>query len=290
MTEAAANGAAIWVDGISYSYGDLEAVKGISFEVAPGQIMGFLGPNGAGKSTTIKMLTGQLKPKGGSIKILGMPGGQDTPEIQQRIGVCFEEKNMYLNMSAKENLEFFAKLYNVADYDAMEDLRRVDLAGREKDRVKEFSKGMRQRLMMARALLNTPDVLFLDEPTDGLDPVSSRAIRRIIQEEAARGAAILLTTHDMHEADELSDKVAFINEGEIVAMDTPENLKLQYGSRTVKVRTRADGGAREEVVPLDESAGAKLAELVADPNLMTVHTEEASLEAIFIQLTGRGLG
>jgi ABC-type multidrug transport system ATPase subunit len=236
------------------------------------------------------MLTGHLKPKGGSIKILGMPGGQDTPEIQQRIGVCFEEKNMYLNMSAKENLEFFAKLYNVADYDAMEDLRRVDLAGREKDRVKEFSKGMRQRLMMARALLNTPDVLFLDEPTDGLDPVSSRAIRRIIQEEAARGAAILLTTHDMHEADELSDKVAFINEGEIVAMDTPENLKLQYGSRTVKVRTRADGGAREEVVPLDESAGAKLAELVADPNLMTVHTEEASLEAIFIQLTGRGLG
>lgn len=289
MTQAGANGAAIRVDGISYAYGDLQAVKSISFQVAPGEIMGFLGPNGAGKSTTIKMLTGQLRPKGGEIKILGMDGGQDTPEVQQRIGVCFEEKNLYLNMSAQENLDFFAKLYNVAGFDAMESLRRVDLAGREKDRVKEFSKGMRQRLMVARSLINTPDVLFMDEPTDGLDPVSSQSIRRVIRQEADRGAAILLTTHDMHEADELSDKVAFINEGEIVAMDTPENLKLAHGSRTVKVRTRADGGVREEVVALDESAGAKLAELVNDPDLMTVHTEEASLEAIFIKLTGRGL-
>jgi ABC-2 type transport system ATP-binding protein len=289
MTSGGANGVAIQVQGISYSYGDLEAVKNISFDVMPGEIMGFLGPNGAGKSTTIKMLTGQLKPKGGHVKILGMEGGQDIPEIQGRIGVSFEEKNVYLNMSAKENLEFFAKLYGVSGYDPIAALRRVDLAGREGDRVKEYSKGMRQRLMVARSLINSPDVLFMDEPTDGLDPVSSQAIRRVIREESERGAAVLLTTHDMHEADELSDKVAFINEGEIVAMDTPENLKLQYGSRTVKVRTRADGGAREEVVPLDEGAGAKLAELVNDPNLMTVHTEEASLEAIFIQLTGRGL-
>lgn len=289
MSEAVANGAAIWVDDISYSYGDLEAVKGISFEVQPGEIMGFLGPNGAGKSTTIKMLTGQLKPKGGSVKILGMEGGQDIPEIQGRIGVSFEEKNVYLNMSAKENLDFFAKLYGVKDYDASAALRRVDLAGREGDRVKEYSKGMRQRLMIARALINTPDVLFLDEPTDGLDPVSSQAIRRIIQEEAERGAAILLTTHDMHEADQLSNRVAFINEGHIVAMDTPEELKLKYGSRSVKVRRRSESGVKEEIVPLDGDAGAKLAELVADENLMTVHTEEASLEAIFIQLTGRGL-
>lgn len=289
MTEGAPNGAAIWVDDIRYSYGDLEAVKGISFEVQPGEIMGFLGPNGAGKSTTIKMLTGQLKPKSGNVKILGMPGGQDVPEIQQRIGVSFEEKNLYLNMSAKENLDFFAKLYGIDGFSAVDALRRVDLAGREKDRVKEFSKGMRQRLMIARSLINEPDVLFLDEPTDGLDPVSSQAIRRVIQQEAERGAAILLTTHDMHEADELSNRVAFLNEGEIVAMDTPEELKLKYGSRTVKVRRRSEAGVQEEVVPLDGDAGARLAVLVADENLMTVHTEEASLEAIFIQLTGRGL-
>ncbi|GAB4279836.1 MAG: ABC transporter ATP-binding protein [Coriobacteriia bacterium] len=284
------DGAAIKVEDIAYSYGDVEAVKGISFDVEPGQIMGFLGPNGAGKSTTIKMLTGQLKPKRGKIFILGMEGGQDRPEIQQRIGVCFEEKNLYLNMTARENLEFFAKLFGISDYDATEALRRVDLAGREDDRVSGFSKGMKQRLMVARALVNQPDVIFLDEPTDGLDPTSSQAIRAVIREEAERGAAILLTTHDMHEADELSDKVAFINEGEIVAMDTPENLKLQFGTRAVRVRLRADGGVREEIIPLDdEGASQRVAELVRDPDLMTVHTEEASLEAIFIQLTGRGL-
>jgi ABC-2 type transport system ATP-binding protein len=283
------NGAAIQAEDLSYSYGDLQAVKGVSFEVQPGEILGFLGPNGAGKSTTIKMLTGQLKPKSGSVKILGMDGGQDVPEVQQRIGVSFEEKNIYLNMSAKENLEFFAKLYGVKDYDPIEALRRVDLAGREDDRVKEYSKGMRQRLMIARALINEPDVLFLDEPTDGLDPVSSQSVRRVIKEEAERGAAILLTTHDMHEADELSNRVAFINEGEIAALDSPEELKLLHGSRSVKVRRRSEAGVQEEIVPLDGEASQKLAELVADENLMTVHTEEASLEAIFIKLTGRGL-
>jgi ABC-2 type transport system ATP-binding protein len=144
--------------------------------------------------------------------------------------------------------------------------------------------------MMARAFVNTPDVLFLDEPTDGLDPVSSRAIRDIIQEEAARGAAVLLTTHDMHEADELSNKVAFINEGKIVTMDTPENLKLEHGERTVRVRVREGGTVREEVVALDAAdAGERLKSAVAAEELMTIHTEEATLEHIFIQLTGRGL-
>jgi ABC-2 type transport system ATP-binding protein len=150
---------------------------------------------------------------------------------------------------------------------------------------------MRQRLMMARAFVNTPDVLFLDEPTDGLDPVSSRAIRDIIKEEAARGAAVLLTTHDMHEADELSNRVAFINEGKIVAIDTPDNLKLQYGERTVRVRMRDGGTVKEEVVALDaDDAGERLKAAVGAKDLMTIHTEEATLEHIFIQLTGRGLG
>lgn len=280
---------AIKVQNISYAYGDLLAVNGVSFEVQPGEIMGFLGPNGAGKSTTVKLLTGQLAPRSGNISILGMDGGYDIAEVQQRIGVVFEEKNLYLNMSAMENLQFFAKLFGVNNYDPMEALRRVGLAGREKDRVKILSKGLRQRLMIARSLINTPDVLFLDEPTDGLDPVSSQVIRRIICEEADRGAAVFLTTHDMHEADELSDRVGFINEGKMVALDTPEDLKLQYGSRTVKVRIRIDGGVREEVVALDSEAGEKLKDLVADENLMTIHTEEASLETIFVQLTGRGL-
>jgi ABC-2 type transport system ATP-binding protein len=149
---------------------------------------------------------------------------------------------------------------------------------------------MRQRLMMARTLVNTPRVMFLDEPTDGLDPVSSQAIRNLIREEAARGAAVLLTTHDMHEADDLSDRVAFINEGKIHAIDAPENLKLEHGKRSVKVRLRAAGGVEEHVVSLeDDAAGQALKDAVASPDLMTIHTEEASLEAIFIEMTGRGL-
>jgi ABC-2 type transport system ATP-binding protein len=149
---------------------------------------------------------------------------------------------------------------------------------------------MRQRLMMARALVNTPEVLFLDEPTDGLDPVSARAIREIIREEAQRGAAILLTTHDMMEADELSSRVAFINEGCLHALDTPENLKLKHGRRRVKVRRREGDGVREEEVDLDAAdSGEKLKAAVDAEGLMTIHTEEATLETIFIQMTGRRL-
>jgi ABC-2 type transport system ATP-binding protein len=281
---------AIHVENLHFSYGDLEAVRGISFDVQPGEILGFLGPNGAGKSTTIKMLTGQISPKSGSASVLGIDVTADDPELQARIGVCFEEKNLYLNMSGKENLDFVASLYGIRDPDSMEVLRRVGLADRAKDRVKTYSKGMRQRMMISRAFINKPDVLFLDEPTDGLDPVTSAAIRNTIKEEAARGAAVLLTTHDMFEADELSDRVAFINEGEIVALDTAENLKLKYGTRSVRVRLRNGDDVREEILPLDgDGSSATLAELAASPDLLTIHTEEATLEAIFIQLTGRGL-
>ena len=281
--------AAISVEDLTYAYGDLVAVDGISFSVAPGEVLGFLGPNGAGKSTTIKVLTGQLSPRSGSARILGQDVGRDRPEVQARIGVCFEEKNLYLNMSGRENLRFFARLFGVPRFDPDPLLLRVGLADRGGDRVQGYSKGMRQRLMVARTLVNHPDVLFLDEPTDGLDPVSARTIRDIIREEAARGAAVLLTTHDMWEADELSDRVAFINEGRIAALDTPENLKLQYGERRVKVRTRVQGEIQEELISLDDPEAGERLRAAAAKDLLTIHTEEATLEQIFIRLTGRGL-
>ena len=282
--------AAIRVEDVSFSYGDVEAVRGISFEVAPGEILGFLGPNGAGKSTTIKMLTGQLTPDHGKAQVLGVDVTADDPEMQAHIGVCFEEKNLYDTMSAVENLRFYASLFGIKSVDTDGLLRRVGLADRAGDRVSKYSKGMRQRLMMARTLVNEPKVLFLDEPTDGLDPVSSQAIRALIQQEAERGASVLLTTHDMHEADELSDRVAFINEGTLHALDTPENLKLRYGKRSVKVRLRAGDGVVERTVSLeDDGAGEALKAAVGSPDLMTIHTEEATLEHIFIEMTGRGL-
>jgi ABC-type multidrug transport system ATPase subunit len=283
---------AIEVSEISYSYGDVLAVDGVSFEVAPGEIFGLLGPNGAGKSTTVKMLTGQLRPDAGSIRVLGMDTVRDTASYQGRIGVCFEEKNLYTAMSGHENLRFFARLFGIKDLDTTALLDRVDLGPRGDDRVADYSKGMRQRLMMARALINEPDVLFLDEPTDGLDPVSARTIQGLITQEAERGVAVVLTTHDMHEADTLSDRVAFINQGRILALDAPESLKLQHGQRSVRIRSRGDDGeVVETTIPL-EGVGVpdSVQETIANREVLTIHTEEATLEDVFVTYAGRGLG
>jgi ABC-2 type transport system ATP-binding protein len=283
-------GKAIEVENVRFHYGKIRAVDGITFSVSPGEIFGFLGPNGAGKSTTIKMLTGMLQPQEGSISVLGIDLSGKREEVQGRIGVCFEEKNLYPELTARENLEFFARLFGLSDFDVGSALERVGLLERGKERVKTYSKGMRQRLMVARAFINEPDILFLDEPTDGLDPVSSRAIRTIVKEEAGRGAAVVLTTHDMAEADLLSDRVAFINEGKIVAIDTPENLKIKHGNRSVKVRTRTSDGVEEKSIPLGSAEAGEILKAAAnDTNLMTIHTEEATLEDIFVEMTGRGL-
>ena len=281
---------AIDVAGVRFAYGDTVAVDDVSFSMPPGEILGFLGPNGAGKSTTIKMLTGQLKPDEGTIEILGMNMPAQRETIQARLGVCFEEKNLYVSMTGGENLVFFAKLFGVPDFKPEPLMERVGLSARLDDRVSEYSKGMRQRLMMARALINTPDVLLLDEPTDGLDPVSAISIRDLIRGEADRGAAVVLTTHDMHEADTLSDRVAFINQGTILTIDTPDNLKLAHGQRSVRIRTRDGDGVDEVVIPLDE-AGAedRIKDAVSAEGLMTIHTEEATLEDIFVEYAGRGL-
>ncbi len=281
---------AISVDGARFSYGQREVLKGISFEVAPGEVLGFLGPNGAGKSTTIRMLTGQLRPSAGSVRLFGRDVGRERSEVMGRVGVSFEEKNLYPSMTGEENLRFFARLYGVPHADVRALLAQVGLETRKRDMVAGYSKGMRQRLMIARALVHDPDVLLLDEPTDGLDPVSAQAVRDVIRARVEAGNAVLLTTHDMHEADELSHRVAFINEGEIYALDTPEKLKLAHGTRSVKVRLRDGDGVREESVELDgEASGARIAELMASGEVITIHTAEATLEEVFIQMTGRGL-
>ncbi|MFC1963602.1 ABC transporter ATP-binding protein [Chloroflexota bacterium] len=281
----------IVAENLTYFYGDLVAVDHINFNVAEGEIFGFLGPNGAGKSTTIKMLTAQMKPKEGKATVLGMNIATNVRGVQSEIGVCFELPNMYEQMSALENLKLFARLFGTKDFDGYDLLRRVDLTGRENDRVENYSKGMRQRLMVARALASRPKVLFLDEPTSGLDPTSAEGIRDIIRKERDRGATVFLTTHDMMEADELSDRVAFMNQGKIVALDTPYNLKLTYGRRAIKAQVVGKGGAIEErEVVMDKPETAKAIEkLFAKENVATVHSEEATLGEIFSQITGRGL-
>jgi len=280
----------IEIKGLTYKYGNLTAVDHIDFSVAGGEILGFLGPNGAGKTTTIKMLTGQLVPKEGQALILGKDMAKDREDLQGMIGVCFEEKNLYEKMTAEQNLRFFATLFGMRRFDPYPLLKRVGLEKREKDKVEGYSKGLKQRLMMARSLVNRPKILFLDEPTDGLDPVSAESIRKVISEERDRGVTVFLTTHEMMEADKLSDRVAFINEGKIAAIDTPENLKQKFGKRALKARVREHGKAVEKEFPLDDKkAAADIARLFAEEDIVTVHTAEASLEEIFIQITGRGL-
>ena len=282
---------AIVAEELTYLYGDLVAVNKVTFKVAEGEILGFLGPNGAGKTTTVKMLTGQLEPKGGKATLLGMDVARNVEKVQGDIGVCFETTNLYEKMSAIENLNLFARLFGVSSFDGNALLERVGLAGREKDRVENYSKGMKQRLMVARSMVNRPRVLFLDEPTTGLDPTSSESIRNIILEERQRGATVLLTTHDMLEADKLSDRVAFMDQGRIVALDTPLNLKQQYGKRALKAKVSTKSGKledREITLDTKDTANA-VRQLFAQEKVVTIHSEEATLEDIFIDITGRRL-
>ncbi|MCB8942333.1 MAG: ABC transporter ATP-binding protein [Ardenticatenaceae bacterium] len=282
---------AIRAENLTYQYGELTAVDHVNFAVAEGEILGFLGPNGAGKSTTVKMLTGQLVPKAGQALLLGIDVARKPKDVQAQIGVCFELTNLYEQMSAVENLKLFARLFGVKDFDALAVLRRVGLESRAQDRVETYSKGMKQRLMIARALVNRPRILFLDEPTEGLDPTSAASIRNLILEERERGATVFLTTHDMLEADKLADRVAFINQGKIVALDTPPRLKQQYGKRLLRAEVEtADGGTEVREIVLDRGdTPASVQQLFEKEKVVTIHSEEASLEDIFIEITGRGL-
>jgi len=282
---------AIVAEELEYVYGELVAVNHISFNVAEGEIVGFLGPNGAGKTTTVMMLTGQLKPRSGKAMLLGMDIARNIEKVQGEIGVCFETTNLYEKMSAIENLNLFARLFGVESFDGSALLARVGLQGREKDRVETYSKGMKQRLMVARSMVNRPRVLFLDEPTAGLDPTSAEGIRDIILEERDRGATVFLTTHDMMEADKLSDRVAFMNQGNIVALDTPLNLKQRYGKRALKaIISNKSGGLEDREIALDTPGTPEaVQQLFSNENVITVHSEEATLEDIFISITGRGL-
>jgi ABC-2 type transport system ATP-binding protein len=282
---------AIAVSGLTYRYGDLAAVDHIDFTVAEGEIIGFLGPNGAGKTTTVKMLTGQLKPREGKALVLGLDVARESHRVQSQIGVCFEQTNLYEKMSAAANLVLFARLFGVKGFDPETLLAQVGLGGRGKERAETFSKGMKQRLMVARAMVSTPRILFLDEPTSGLDPSSAQDIRQLILAERERGATVFLTTHDMVEADKLSDRVAFMDKGRIVAFDTPHALKQQHGRRALKAQVAlADGSLAEREVGLDEPGTADaVRRLFADERVVTMHSAEATLEDIFIALTGRGL-
>lgn len=272
------------------SFNGTEAVSGVSFGVQRGEIFGLLGPNGAGKTTTIRMLSGQIDPSAGRASVAGCDVVKDRAQLKERVGVVFEEQNLYERLSAGNNLRFNCWLYGLPDSRIDEVLDLVHLRDRAKDPVRTLSNGLKQRLMIARALLHKPPVLFLDEPTRGLDPIAAREVRSAIEQLRLEGMTILLTTHLLEEADQLCQRVAFIVRGLIVANDTPRNLKLSHGKRAL-VLTIADPGDAsrwsEVTLSMDDAQDqAHLAELIARGNVRSVHSQEATLEEVFVEMAG----
>ncbi len=278
---------AIEVEGLSRTFNGLQAVNNISFTVEAGEVFGFLGHNGAGKTTTIRMLSGQLRPSAGHARVAGCDVITEQQRLKPLVGVVSENQNLYERMSGRENLAFAARLYGTDNRRVDEALDQVGLLDRAKDNVRHYSNGMKQRLLIARALLHGPHIIFLDEPTRGLDPVVGREIRRLVVELSTQGVTVFLTTHYMEEADQLCKRVAFLSEGRIVALDTPDNLKVAHGRKSLKATL--DNGQNLTITLDDQDAGKKLEELVTSGQIRTLHSAEATLEEIFIQVAGRGL-
>jgi ABC-2 type transport system ATP-binding protein len=277
----------IEVENLVKHYGSVRAVDGISFSVAEGEIIGLLGHNGAGKTTTLRMLTGRTQPTDGHALIAGYDVVRDIERIKPLMNLVFEDPNLYERLSGRDNLSLFADLYAAprSRVDALLDL--VGLADTSKRRVKKYSTGMKQRLLIARALINGPRVLFLDEPTRGLDPASAREVRQLIARLSEQGTTVLLTTHYMEEADELCHRVAFLSQGKVVALDTPRELKLRLGRRAATVLLKSRD---ERTLRLDDPSDADaLAEWMRDGQVLTIHSQEGTLADVFIALAGRPL-
>lgn len=274
----------------SYTHDDRYAIRDVGFRVEKGEVFALLGPSGAGKSTTQGILTGLLPLQKGAGEVAGVKLGHITRDLFNRIGVSFEQSNVYGKLTAMENLTFYRRLFDVPTRDPMELLKLAGLDQVAYKRADTYSKGMKHRLTFVRSMINNPDLWFLDEPTTGLDPAIASQIKDMILARKNEGTTTLLTTHNMFLADQLSDKVGFIIDGELKLVDTPRNLKLRYGERLVQVDYKTEAGIRSERLSLvDEQDRHRLAELLATREIEMMHTKEATLEEIFIQVTGRGL-
>ncbi len=264
---------------LTKTFGNVKALDHCDLEIRKGEIFGYLGPSGAGKTTTIKLLTGQLHSDSGQITVLG----EDpfSPDIRQRIGIMSDMSGLYEKMTVYENLDIFADIYGIRDKKdtIRKTLLAVDLLDSAKKKVEKLSRGMKQRLVFARTILHSPDLLFLDEPTANLDPATADEIRELIRDLNRSGATIFLTTHNMEEADELCHRIALLNKGHIVESGSPEELKLKYAGKKVVITT----GKKRTEVPLEKNCIIKALEQAED--LLMIHSEEPSLRDVFLTLT-----
>ncbi|WP_033541807.1 ABC transporter ATP-binding protein [Planococcus sp. CAU13] len=277
----------IEVNNIVKVYGNQTAVDGLDFNVIKGEIFGFLGPSGSGKTTMIKILTGQLLPTSGTATVFGEALSQlKKPEVKKRFGVLTDNSGLYDRLSIHENLKLYCQLYDIPFSAIEEVLDSVNLKEEKAKKISALSKGMKQRVVLARTLLHAPDLLFLDEPTSALDPVNTRHIHKGLQALNAKGTTIFLTTHDMEEADSLCDRIAFLDKGKIQLLDTPAKLKKSHSDSTVTIELK-----NEEIVvlPAGSEGAERLFEFMKTDQVATIHTNEPSLGDIFVQMTGREL-
>ncbi|MDO5111153.1 MAG: ABC transporter ATP-binding protein [Clostridia bacterium] len=275
---------------LSFSYTKSPFITDVTFHVAKGEIFGFLGPSGAGKSTLQKILTGQLPAYGGSVRVLDAEVKTHKRDFYERIGVDFEFPALYDKLTARENLQFFASLYSVKTRPADALLASLVLLPDADKRVSDYSKGMKSRLSFLRALVNDPDILFLDEPTSGLDPANARLMKDLILEEKANGKTVILTTHNMQDAQELCDRVAFIVGGSVKALDTPHALIMQKGAGVVRYTYMEDGREQSGACSIQATgADALLQRLLKAGRISTIHSAEPNLGDIFMDVTGRAL-
>lgn len=283
----------IEVRGLTYTYpgADASAVRGLDFEVADAEIFGFLGPSGAGKSTTQKIVIGLLRGYGGTVRVLGRDVSAWASDYYEHIGVCFELPNHHQRLTALENLEHFGALYRGPIHDPREVLDWVGLADDADKPVADYSKGMKIRLNLARSLLHRPRVLFLDEPTGGLDPVNARNIKELVLRLREQGTTVFLTTHDMTVATQLCDRVAFITRGQLDVIGAPKALCQQHGRRAVRVEWRdSDGVLHSSEHPLDGLADdPAFIEALRGHRIEAIHSQETTLERVFIEVTGHAL-
>ncbi len=276
---------------LSYTYPgqNQAAVNNISFTVNQGEIFGFLGPSGAGKSTTQKILIRLLRGYQGNVSIDSKELRSLSQDYYNQIGVGFELPNHYPRLTALENLKFFASFYRNKNANLMQLLEKVGLHQEADKPTSAFSKGMKMRLNFIRALVHDPDLLFFDEPTSGLDPVNARKLKNIIKDLRAQGKTIFLTTHNMHDAAELCDRVAFITQGKISLTNSPDNLRREHGTRKLTLEY-GNGEIVSREFPLDNlGENASFLNLIKNEYIQSIHSADASLEDVFIKTTGERL-